>query len=153
MDLDDKDKALLNRIQDDIPLVKKPFTAIARELDMTEEEVLSRLKRKMDQGVIKKIRGLSNPKMMGIKAHTLIGMKVPPERLDEVAEKVSKFKSVTHNYARTHPRYNLWYVVEEKDEESLKRTNEMIRKATGITDTVDLPGIKIFKIDVKHKFE
>lgn len=153
MNLDEKDKALLNRIQDDIPLVNKPFAAIARELGMTEEEVLSSLKRLVDQGLIKKIRGLANPKKMGIKAHTLIGMQVPPERLDEVAEKINKFESVTHNYVRTHPRYNLWYVVEEKDEESLKKTNEMIRKATGITDTVDLPGLKIFKIDVRHKFE
>lgn len=149
MSLDDKDKALISTMQRDFPVVERPFVAIGKRLGMSENEVLSRVKRLVDLGAIRKIRGLVDKDALGIKAVTLMGMKVPPDRIDEVLEKVSSFEGVTHNYVRTHPEYNLWYAIEAKDEESLEKINDMIRKATGISDTINLPTIKRFKIDLK----
>ncbi len=136
-------------MQRDFPVVERPFVAIGKRVGMSENEVLSRVKRLVDLGAIRKIRGLVDKGALGIKAVTLMGMKVPPDRIDEVLEKVSSFEGVTHNYVRTHPEYNLWYAIEAKDEESLEKINDMIRKATGISDTINLPTIKRFKIDLK----
>lgn len=144
-------------MQESFPLVQRPFATIGEKVGMTEDEVISRVKRLAAQGSIRKIQGTVDKRKLGIKAKTLVGMNVPPERLDEVIEIVNKFDGVTHDYVRTHPRYNLWYVIEGTDKASLQKANEAIAKATGITDTVDLPGLKNFKLllklDVREQFD
>ena len=37
--IDDIDKAILNRIQSDFPIVSRPYLAVADELGLTEKQV------------------------------------------------------------------------------------------------------------------
>ena len=39
IEMDDTDRRLLNILQEDFPLVSRPFAALGRSLEMTEEEV------------------------------------------------------------------------------------------------------------------
>ena len=43
--LDDTDKAIINRIQSEFPITSRPFLTVAEELDLTEKEVLARVAR------------------------------------------------------------------------------------------------------------
>ena len=88
--LDDTDKALLEVMQDEFPLVDNPYVEIAKRVGVSEAAVLSRLKRLIEQGSIRKFRALVDKSRLGITANTLIGMKVPPERLEEVMKQEIK---------------------------------------------------------------
>jgi DNA-binding Lrp family transcriptional regulator len=41
-DIDDVDKAILNRIQSDFPITSRPYRTIAEDLGLSEGEVLKR---------------------------------------------------------------------------------------------------------------
>ena len=46
-----------------------------------------------------------------------------PERLHQVAERVSQYPEVNHNYAREH-HYNLWFVLTGPDRQHIERVLE-----------------------------
>ena len=74
---------------------------------------------------------------------------VPPERLQSIADYVSHFDGVNHNYAREHD-YNLWFVVTAGDREALQRTLRRIETETQMPMLV-LPMEKGYHIDLGFK--
>ena len=59
MRLDPTDKRILNRIQSDFPLTRRPYQTIAEDLDLSEDEVLKRVARLKEKGIIRRIGGNS----------------------------------------------------------------------------------------------
>ncbi|MGB4267614.1 MAG: Lrp/AsnC family transcriptional regulator, partial [Spirochaetota bacterium] len=55
-------KQLLKTVQIQVPLVKRPFNAIAENLYSTEDEVIEALARLKQQGVLRSIAGIFNAK-------------------------------------------------------------------------------------------
>jgi hypothetical protein len=55
--MDAINKAILNRIQSDFPITSRPFLTIAEELKLTEDEVLERISRLKEMGIIRRIGG------------------------------------------------------------------------------------------------
>jgi DNA-binding Lrp family transcriptional regulator len=151
--LDEADKALLQTLQDDFPLITRPWDALAEKLGTTVEDVMGRIGRLMEEGVIRRIGPVLETDRVGLTARTLILMKVPPERLDEVAGIVSRFDEVTHNYERDH-EYNLWFTLITPSQERLKGALVRIIDAVGIPeeDVLDLPVTGRYKIGVRYIF-
>lgn len=79
-------------------------------------------------------------------ASTLAAMAVPRERLQDVADLVSSYAEVNHNYEREHA-FNLWFVVTAEDEPAVNRVLDKIRRRTGIA-VMDLPLVDAFHIDL-----
>jgi Transcriptional regulators len=137
---------LLNSIQDSFPLEPRPYLAIAKKLNMTEEEVIKSIKKLKDSGDIRRIGGVFNSKKLGFSS-TLCAIKVPKERIEEVAELINSYEGVTHNYLRNHS-YNMWFTVIAFSEEEIKRFINEIKYRTGIVDILYLPSRRMFKIKV-----
>ncbi|MCP4157875.1 MAG: Lrp/AsnC family transcriptional regulator, partial [bacterium] len=53
IDMDDLDRAILNRIQSNFPLVPHPYQSIAEDLGLSEKELLMRLVQLKENGVIR----------------------------------------------------------------------------------------------------
>ncbi len=151
--LDEVDKALLQTLQDDFPLTTRPWDTLAKELGTTEEDVMGRIKRLKEEGVIRRIGPVLETDRVGLTARTLVLMKVPPERMVEVAGIVNGFEEVTHNYERDH-EYNLWFTLITSSQRRLKETLASIIDATGIPkdDVLDLPVTGRYKIGVRYNF-
>jgi DNA-binding Lrp family transcriptional regulator len=147
LQLDEVDKRLLQELQKDLPLVETPFAEVAERVGISEGELFQRARRLMDQEVIRKFGLRVDSAKVGF-ASTLVAMKIPPEKLEAEAEKVSAFEGVTHNYQREH-EYNLWFTVIERDEERLRETLEKIREEIDYEEMLDLPVKRKFKIDVR----
>lgn len=109
---------LLNDYQHDFPLCATPFARLAESLGSSEAEVLNTLARLQTQGTVSRVGAVVRPRSIG--ASTLAALAVPEGRLDEVAEMVSNYEEVNHNYQREH-RFNLWFVAAATDEVSLQR--------------------------------
>lgn len=146
MPLDSLDKQLLNLIQTKFPIVSRPYHELAVKLGTTEEDILDRIKLLQEKGVIRRLGGIFDSRQVGYTG-SLCALKVPTERIDEVARVINSYPGVTHNYIRPH-EYNMWFTLLVETQEKLTETLEQIQELTGITDLLNLPAKKIFKIRV-----
>ena len=141
---DVRDRRLLNDFQRDFPLVSRPFAQIGRLLGLREDAVLGRLARLKAAGVVSRVGAIVAPQRVGWS--TLAAMAVPQARLQEVADLVSGFEAVNHNYEREH-RFNLWFVVTGPDETAVAETLKEIEAATGL-EALDLPLVEAYRLDL-----
>lgn len=142
-------KQLLNDFQRDFPLTERPFQAIADRLGVTEEEVLSAFNALNDQHFISRIGPVIPPNHIGVS--TLVAMAVPENELQAVADKISAYAEVNHNYEREH-RFNLWFVLIASDDRHLQSVIEDIEQETTYK-TMQLPLLNDFFIDLGFKLD
>ena len=141
---DDIDRAILNRIQSDFPVTKRPFLSIAKNLGLSEKKVISRLKRLKKIGIIRRIGGNFAPEKLGF-VSTLCAAKVPEDKIDGFTKSVNRYPGVTHNYLRDNP-YNIWFTFIAQSMSEIIDNIEKISNETGITDILNLPASKMYKI-------
>ena len=144
--MDKKSKALVNLIQADFPIESRPFLKIAKELDITEEQVINIIKDLKDNNYIKRLGGIFNSKKLGYYS-TLCAIKVPIDRISEVAKFINSYNGVTHNYIRNN-YYNMWFTVIAPSIEEAKEFISSIKLKTNIEEIIELPAINLFKINV-----
>lgn len=138
------EKRLLNDFQDGFPLSPRPFGEIARRIGASESLVIETLERLQRQGLISRVGPVFRPNRVG--ASTLAAMAVPAARLAEVAELVSGYAEVNHNYEREH-ELNLWFVATAPDRERLNLVLQEIEARSGL-EVLDLPMIEDFFINL-----
>ncbi|MHC1635218.1 MAG: siroheme decarboxylase subunit alpha [Candidatus Methanospirareceae archaeon] len=153
-ELEEIEKELLQILQDDFPLERRPWAKIAEKLGISEDEVLERTRKLFEEGIIRRISPVLDARRVGLCASTLIAMRVPEEKMEEVVNVVNKYENVTHNYEREHD-YNLWFTLLAPDEAELRRIVEEIKRKAGVSDVdiLDLPTNRYFKIDVRFQFK
>jgi DNA-binding Lrp family transcriptional regulator len=147
--MDSIDKKILNIIQKDFPIVAEPFKAVAEKVGIREDEVLERISRLKQEGIIRRIGAVFDSKKMGF-VSTLSAARVPEERLKDFVEVVNSYAGVTHNYRRNH-EYNVWFTFIAPDEETLKESLAEIRERTGISDIISMSASRTFKIDASFE--
>ncbi len=148
--LDEVDKKILNSIQLEFPLSHKPFLEIGKSLGLDEEEVLRRVKRLQSEGAIRRIGPIISTKKTG-GVSTLVAMKVPGERADEVASIINQYDEVSHNYLRPAD-YNIWFTLSAETQERLQEILREITEKTGF-EARNLPTKRLFKIGVKFNIK
>ena len=142
--LDAIDKRILNRVQSNFPITRKPYQTIADDLDLTEQEVILRLVRLKKVGIIRRIGANFVPHKVG-HVSTLCAAKVPEEKIAQFAEKVNRYRGVTHNYQRDG-EYNIWFTFIAPSMAEIEANLRQITVETGITDIINLPATQVFKI-------
>jgi len=108
--LDGIDKKLLQLVQDDFPIVERPWHKISNLLNISEDEILLRIKRLSETGVIRKIGAIIDSPKIGLTAATLIAMQVPKSKVEAAAKIINEYDNVSHNYERDH-EYNIWFTI------------------------------------------
>ncbi len=142
--MDDIDKTILNRIQSDFPITSRPYLTIADELNLTEAEVLDRISRLKQMGIIRRIGGNFVPAKLGY-VSTLCAAKVPEDEIERFADVVNRFPGVTHNYLRENS-FNVWFTFIAPSMEEIEQNLKDIEQETGITEILNLPATRVFKI-------
>lgn len=128
--LDDLDRVILNRLQEGFPLVAKPFAVVANEIGCTELELIARVTRLRDSGVITRFGPFLDAAAMG-GAFCLCALSAPPDRFEEVAEIVNGFHEVAHNYEREH-ELNMWFVLATETPEEIDLVARRIEQDAGL---------------------
>jgi len=138
------DRAILNRIQSDFPLTRRPFATIAAELGLSEDQVIQSLIRLKKEGIIRRIGGNFVPHKLD-HVSTLCAAKVPRDRIDSFAAVVNRYPGVTHNYQRDN-EYNVWFTFIAPSMAEIVENIKKISQETGVTDILNLPATRVFKI-------
>ncbi len=151
MDSEQMDKInqeLLNIIQKDFPIVKRPYREIGLRLDITEEEVMDRLKF-LKGDVIRQISAIFDTRSLGYKS-SLVAAKVDADKIDEAVKVINQHPGVSHNYKRNHD-FNMWFTIAlpSNSKLGLEKTVEVLGKMAGVESIRILPTLKIFKIGVQ----
>ncbi len=147
---DTLDLRILDALQQDIPLVARPWAALADRLGISEQLLLERIRHLHATGVVRGISPVIESSALGITAATLVALPVPEERIRETAGLISRYPEVSHNFRRDN-RYSLWFTLSAGNSEVLEATLEEILKKTGFSrdEILDLPTVKKIKIDVR----
>ena len=112
---DDTDRRLIVATQAGLPCVARPYDEVAAQLGIGVEEVLQRMQRMLDRGVIRRIGAVPNHYALGYTANGMSVWDVSDDRVDALGEQVGALDFVTHCYRR--PRrlpewpYNLFAMV------------------------------------------
>jgi DNA-binding Lrp family transcriptional regulator len=145
--MDDCDKKIVTAIQGGMPAEERPFDALAARLGIRPDEMLARVRRLAGDGMIRRLGPVFDSRSLGY-VSTLVAARIPPERLAEVAARVTRLAGVTHNYERRHA-YNLWFTLTCPSAQQLERTLAGLREETGIPDFHNLPALAVYKIRVQ----
>ena len=137
-------KRLLDNYQHNFPLSPTPYRDIAVALGVTEDDVLTALKEMTETDIVSRIGSIIPPNQIGVS--TLAAMSVPKERLHEIAEIISAYPEVNHNYEREH-RYNLWFVIIAANNTRLQKIIADIENKTEL-NIMALPLLENFFIDL-----
>ena len=148
-EIDDVDKAILNQIQSDFPITSRPYLTIAEDLGLSEDEVLKRVSRLKASGIIRRIGGNFKPEKLGF-VSTLCAAKVPEDKISQFAEVVNRYPGVTHNYRRENS-FNIWFTFIAPSMDEIDANLEKIAAETGVSDILNLPATRVFKIRAEFK--
>jgi len=147
--MDKTDQDLLNLIQRNFPVHPRPYALLAEKLEISEEEAIKRVGELKKNGHIRKLGGTFNSKKLGYHS-TLCALKVPEQRISEIAEVINAYTGVTHNYIRDHS-YNMWFTLIAPSKEVLESTLAEMKAKIGIVDLMNLPAERVFKINVDFR--
>lgn len=128
--LDPTARAIVNGLQGGFPLTSRPFRAAGRELGLTEDELIEGVRDLTDSGVLSRFGPLWNAEQIG-GAVCLAAMAVPPQRFEEVADKVNAHPEIAHNYERAHA-LNMWFVISADDPRRIRQVIDRIEQETGL---------------------
>ena len=121
---DELDLALIRATQAGLPLVPQPYHALAVNLGMAPEEVMSRMQRMLELGIIRRIGVVPNHYALGYKANGMTVWDVDDTLVDDLGEAIGRLDFVSHCYRR--PRrlpvwpYNLFAMVHAKSREEVE---------------------------------
>ncbi len=138
------DKKILNQLQKEFPLTSAPYMDIAEAMGINENAVIESIRRMKETGVIRRIGAVFDSPKMGF-ISTLCAMKVPEDRLDEVASMINQPAGVTHNYLRDNPVYNLWFTVTAPSRQELQVILSRLERESGLA-IHSMPAKKVYKI-------
>jgi len=144
--LDDLDRAIINNLQGGFPLAEQPFDEAGRALGVDGPEVLGRISRMLDDGVLSRFGPMYHAEKMG-GGLTLAAMRVPEADFERIADIVNGFAEVAHNYQRDHA-YNMWFVIATETPDRIAEVIDEIEAATGLGVT-NMPKIDEFFVGLK----
>jgi DNA-binding Lrp family transcriptional regulator len=146
--MDAPDKLLCDLIQNEFPVVERPYLALGERLGMDEDEVIERVARLRQERIIRQISAIFDTRRLGY-VSSLVAARTSPERADAAAEVINSHPGVTHNYQREHD-FNIWFTVgvPPNSRLGLDRTIDLLGEMGQVDVIRPLPALRFFKIGV-----
>jgi DNA-binding Lrp family transcriptional regulator len=135
--LTDRQIAIIRFIQGDLPAKERPYAELAKELGITEQQVVDEIQTMIDAGVIRRFGMAVRHQNMGYTANGMSCWNIPDEKIDRAAAVMTARDEITHCYER--PRfgdwpYNVYAMIHSKEKETVYAIAEEIAQRIGVSD-------------------
>jgi DNA-binding Lrp family transcriptional regulator len=133
--LDEIDLKIMRATQAGLPLTPRPYHAVAERLGLTADEVIARMQRMQELGVIRRIGAVPNHYKLGYRFNGMTVWSVPDDKINELGQKIGRLDFVSHCYHR--PRhlplwpYNLFAMVHGRTQDDVDRQIGQIGEILG----------------------
>ena len=150
--IDPVDRAIIVATQGGLPRVPRPYHAIAQQLGLAPEDVMNRLRRMLDNGIIRRIGVVPNHYRLGYKGNGMSVWDVPDAMVAELGRKIGDLDFVSHCYHR--PRflpewpYNLFAMVHGRDRAEVE---QKVRQIAGLLGEHDRGHTVLFSSRILKK--
>jgi len=141
--MDEFDKKILNAMQKEFPVARRPFNELGKLVGLDEKEVIKRVGKLKSDGYIRRIGPIFERKKLGY-ASTLCGVHVDEDKLTDFVNEINKHRGVTHNYERDGD-LNIWFTIASKTNDEIHDFLSDIEKKYRIK-IYQFPEKKVFKI-------
>jgi DNA-binding Lrp family transcriptional regulator len=136
--IDEVDRRIIVATQAGLPRVPRPYQTVAEQVGVGEQEIIMRLARMLEYGVIRRIGAVPNHYTLGYRFNAMSVWDVPDARVRELGAKVGALEFVSHCYHRPrHPpawRYNLFAMVHGRDRAGVEAQVATIARLLGDAD-------------------
>ena len=134
-DLDPCDRRLIEATQAGLPIVEAPYAAMAAEIGTTETDVIDRLRRLIDQGIIRRIGAAPNHYALGMTANGMTVWDVEDRCASAKGREVGALDFVSHCYLRSRALpdwpFNLFAMIHGRTREEVELKRAEIAKSLG----------------------
>ncbi|MGA7980432.1 MAG: AsnC family transcriptional regulator, partial [Chromatiaceae bacterium] len=132
------DRALVQAVQQGLPIAPRPYAAVAEGLGISEPEVITRLERLLNDGSIKRFGVVVRHQELGYRANAMVVWALPEGRVAELGRCIGSFPFVTLSYRRP-PRlpdwpYNLFTMIHGRDRAAVLALVDRIKERCGLQD-------------------
>ncbi len=104
--ISDIEVKIIRELQNNLPLVNRPYKEIADRIGISEEELLKKISILKQKGYIRRLGAALRHREIGIKANAMIVWQVPEEDCEKIGKLIASFPEVTHCYQR--PQFPDW---------------------------------------------
>lgn len=136
--IDAIDRQIILATQSGLPLVPEPYRTVAESLGLSSDEVLVRMRRMLDEGIIRRIGAVPNHYALGYKANGMSVWDVPDDVADAMGERIGKLDFVSHCYRRPrhlpHWPYNLFAMLHGHTREEVEQLVTRVAELLGPAD-------------------
>ena len=149
--MDNLDKRIFTELQNNFPLEERPYDIIAERLGITTDQLYQRVKRLLEDGVIRRMGASLDSRKLGFDS-TLVAMKVDTQSVEKAGDLLLTYPEITHSYTRDD-QFNIWFTVIACDTWRIGVILEDIRIRLGLdkTNILNLPMERLFKLDARFK--
>ena len=133
-DLDQTDRRLIAATQAGLPLTARPYAQIARDLNLTEAQVIYRLSALQDLGIIRRIAVAPNHYALGMTANGMSVWDVEDAQAETLGARIGALDFVSHCYLRPRApvwRYNLFAMLHGTSRAEVEDKRAQIRVLLG----------------------
>ena len=147
-DLSPTDKAVINELQQALPLVQRPFDMMSARLMMDVGGFLAHCHSLQKRRIMRRFGASIRHNNNGFKANAMTCWIAPPEVVEIAGRKVATFREVSHCYERkTSPLwpYNLFTMIHGHTREDCQTIADKVSRETRLDENVLLFSVKEFK--------
>lgn len=144
----DIERDILNAIQHGMPMSLSPYQDIAKDIGISEDQLLEVLRKWKSEKKIRRVGAIVNHFQIGHGAGAMVVWNVPEDRIEEVGNLFASFPKVSHAYHRPVQKqwsYNLYTMVHASNNHELQMTLETMSRKSGICDYRALKTVRELK--------
>ena len=139
---------VIRELQEDVPLVSRPFSPMAERLGISLQEMFDIADSFQERGLMRRFSAVLHHRRAGFRSNAMAVWKVPSERAIEVGNIMAQSRWVTHCYERpTFPDwpYTHFTMIHATSQDTCEDVAAELSEATGITEYMLLYSTREYK--------
>lgn len=135
--LTEVEKQIIRELQQGLPLVARPYLALAEKLGLSEDELMAKINEMIANGLIRRFGAALRHQKLGYTANAMVVWDIPDELAADTGRLLAGMAEVTHCYQRPRRsgwRYNLFTVIHGQNREQCEKLAATMAEKIGVSN-------------------